>query len=90
MWSHLIMQRENNVIMLRTREKTKTRFNICEVGEQTEITEMNKIMINNWINGIVFILVPEEEEKISLVSNVTDEIVDWLISSFIICLWKLK
>ena len=76
--------------MRRTTEKTKTRFNICEVGEQTEITEMNKIMINNWINGIVFILVPEEEEKISLVSNVTDEIVDWLISSFIICLWKLK
>ena len=41
------MQRENNVIMRRTKEKTKTRFNICEVGEQTKITEMNKIMINN-------------------------------------------
>ena len=33
--------------MRRTKEKTKTRFNIYEVGEQTEITEMNKIMINN-------------------------------------------
>ena len=39
-------------------------------------------MINNWINGIVFILAPEEEEKISLVSNATDEIVDWLIFIF--------
>lgn len=34
-------------------------------------------MINNWINGIVFILAPGEEEKISLVSNATDDIVDW-------------
>ena len=34
-------------------------------------------MINNWIYGIVFILAPEEEEEISLVSNATDEIVDW-------------
>ena len=41
------MPRENNVIMLKTKEKTKTRFNICQVGEQTEITEVNKIMINN-------------------------------------------
>lgn len=84
------MPRENNVIMLKTKKKTKTRFNIWKFGEQTEITEVNKIMINNWINGIVFILAPEEEEKISLVSNATDEIVDWLISSFLIYLWKLK
>ena len=48
-------------------------------------------LINNWINGIVFILAPEEEEKISLVSNATDEIVDLpIISPFLICLWKLK
>ena len=60
-------------------KKKKTRFNIWKFGEQTDITEVNKIMINNWINGIVFILAPEEEEKISLVSNATDEIVDWLI-----------
>ena len=43
------------------------------------------------MNGIEFILAPEEEEKISLVSNATDEIVDWpIISPFLICLWKLK
>ena len=42
------------------------------------------------MNGIEFILAPEEEEKISLVSNATDEIVDWLISSFLIYLWNLK
>ena len=45
-------------------KKKKTRFNIWKFGEQTDITEVNKIMINNWINGIVFILAPEEEEKI--------------------------
>ena len=84
------MPRENNVIMLKTKKKKKTRFNIWKFGEQTDITEVNKIMINNWINGIVFILAPEEEEKISLVSNATDEIVDWLISSFLIYLWNLK
>ena len=26
---HLIMPRENNLIILKTKEKTKTRFNIC-------------------------------------------------------------
>ena len=36
------MPRENNVIILKTKEKTKTRFNISQVGEQTEITEVNK------------------------------------------------
>ena len=35
------MPRENNVIILQTKEK-KTRFNISQVGEQTEITEVNK------------------------------------------------
>ena len=39
------MPRENNVIMLKTKEKTKTCFNICSVGEQTEITEVNKSLI---------------------------------------------
>ena len=28
------MPRENNVIILKTKEKTKTRFNISQVGEQ--------------------------------------------------------
>ena len=36
------MPRENNVIILKTKEKTKTRFNISQVGEQTEIAEVNK------------------------------------------------
>ena len=36
------MPRENNVIMLKTKEKTKTRFNISQVGEQTEKTGANK------------------------------------------------
>ena len=36
------MPRENNVTILKTKEKTKTRFNISQVGEQTEITEVNE------------------------------------------------
>ena len=41
-------------------------------------------MINNWINSIVFILAPEEEEKISLVSKATDEIFDFIFSYLLV------